>query len=61
MINIFSTGKKRNMKGSELRGLLGRVNDALNYTPRRNEEAKYRSYSEGDWRVSQTTDLADGR
>lgn len=53
MINIFSTGKKRNMKGSELRGLLGRVNDALNYTPRRNEEAKYRSYSEGDWRVSQ--------
>ena len=53
MINIFSTGKKRNMKGSELRGLLGRVNDALNYTPRSTKEAKYRSYSEGDWRVSQ--------
>lgn len=52
MINIFSTGKKRNMKGS-LRALLGRVNNALDYTPRRNKEAKYRSYSEGDWRVSQ--------
>lgn len=51
MINIFSTGKKRNMKGS-LRALLGRVNNALDYTPRRNKEAKYRSYSEGDWRVS---------
>ena len=53
MINIFSTGEKRNMKGSELRALLGRFNNALNYTPRRNKEAKYRSYSEGDWRVSQ--------
>lgn len=53
MINIFSTGEIRNMKGSELRALLGRVSDALNYTPRRNEEAKYRRYSEGDWRVSQ--------